>query len=303
MSLLTPDVEPLWIARYDYEAGWRLPPHTHRDYFQLILILSGTGEACIGKAHLLFQSGHLLFIRPRLRHGLTAGTTETVRTLDTKFKIRQPALRRACSQLDSVRRGVEPSVVSLLEAMHAEARRHDPLANEVCQTLLTQLLLSLLRKEPGPGKTATAVATQPGEGDSDLCGRMERFLRANCDRAIDQRILSEALHYSYRHLHGVWRKRHRESPLQALWDYRVDRATHLIRFSDYELKRIAELTGFASVHHFTRVFSRITGVSPARWRERERQGIRQDIAISPGFINPALTIQTTGAVRPSTAMH
>jgi AraC-like DNA-binding protein len=50
------------------------------------------------------------------------------------------------------------------------------------------------------------------------------------------------------------------------------------------------LTGFASVHHFTRVFTRLAGISPARWRERERDGVRQDIVLRPGFINPVLTL-------------
>src|SRR5882757_2323346 len=97
MALLTPDVEPLWIARYDYEAGWRLPLHAHDDYFQLIFVQSGTGEALLGPDRLSFQAGQL-FIRPRLRHGLTAGRVATVRTLDTKFRIRKSALRRACLQ-------------------------------------------------------------------------------------------------------------------------------------------------------------------------------------------------------------
>ena len=48
MPLLTQDIEPLWIARYDYEPLWHLPPHAHDDYFQIILIVSGTGEAVIG---------------------------------------------------------------------------------------------------------------------------------------------------------------------------------------------------------------------------------------------------------------
>lgn len=292
--LLTSDVEPLWIARYDYEAGWRLPRHAHGDYFQIIFVQSGAGEALLGPMHVPFQAGHLLFIRPRLRHGLTADRAATVRTLDTKFRIRRPALREACARLESLQRTVAPGVVSLLEAILAEARQPGALTNEYCQALLAQLLLLLLRKELAPGRPVVPPAVQPS-GELDLCGRMERFLRENCARKIDQGALSAALHYSYRHLHGVWRKRHDESPLQALWAYRVERAAHLIRYSDYELKRIAEVTGFASVHHFTRVFTRLAGVSPARWRDRERDGIRQDTAIRPDFVNRALTIQVGNA--------
>ena len=297
MPLLTQDIEPLWIARYDYEPLWHLPPHAHDDYFQIILIVSGTGEAVIGTDPRAFGPGQLLFLRPRLVHSLTAGPNEPVRTLDTKFLLHRKNLRTACRRLASFHPQVDERVVALIEAIHAEARRHGPFSNALCQTLFGQLLLRLLDAAP----TGAAVrapthlpAPPPAASTStdDLAQRLERYLRENCAQPIDQQKLSAALHYSYRHLHNVWLKHHRESPLQALWHYRVDRATQLIRYSDYELNRIAELTGFATVHHFTRVFTRLAGISPARWRERERSGVRQDIAIRPGFVNPALTIQT-----------
>ncbi len=290
MPLLTPDVEPLWIARYDYEPGWRLPLHTHEDYFQIIYVHSGTGDALIGSERQPFTAGHLLFLKPRLPHGLTAGPTSTVRTLDTKFRIRLPALRKACLRLAAFHKKIDSRAAAALEAIIAEARQPGGLTNELCQSMMAQILILLLRPESRSGATLSAPSADLPEGDIDLCRRMENFLHENCARKIDQQTLSDALHYSYRHLHAVWKKRHRESPLQALWAYRVDRAMHFIRYSDYEIKRIAELTGFASVHHFTRVFTRMTGVSPARWRDRERDGVRQDIVLRPGFINPVLTL-------------
>jgi transcriptional regulator GlxA family with amidase domain len=230
-----------------------------------------------------------------------------VRTLDTKFLLHRKNLRAACRQLEPFPSRVDHRVVTLLEAIHAEARRHSNFTNALCQTLFAQLLLRLLEnktEEAAARVPATALLpTASISDDDDLAQRLERYLRENCAQPINQQKLSAALHYSYRHLHNVWLKHHRKSPLQVLWHYRVDRASQLIRYSDYELKRIAELTGFATVHHFTRVFTRIAGISPARWRERERTGVRQDIAIRPGFVNPALTIQTTHQQRALPPAH
>lgn len=295
MPLLTRDIEPLWIARYDYEPQWHLPPHAHDDYFQIILIVSGTGEAIIGPERRLFGAGQMLFLRPRLLHGLTAGADESVRTLDTKFLLHRKNLRTACRRLASFHSSVDQRIVALLENIHTEARRHSPCSTALCQTLFSQLLVRLLDDTlAGTAARKPEISDPPRpmtNTEGFLAQRLERYLREHCAQPIGQQTLSAALHYSYRHLHKVWLKHHSESPLQALWHYRVDRATQLIRYSDYELKRIAELSGFTTVHHFTRVFTRITGTSPARWRKREREGVRQDIVIRPGFINPALTIQ------------
>jgi hypothetical protein len=91
---LTRDVEPLWIARYDYEPLWHLPRHAHDDYFQIILIVSGTGEAVVGADRSAFGAGQLLFFLPRLAHSLTARPTAPVRTLGTKFHITAPTCAR-----------------------------------------------------------------------------------------------------------------------------------------------------------------------------------------------------------------
>jgi hypothetical protein len=203
--LLTPDVEPLWIARYDYEPGWRLPLHAHDDYFQIIYVQSGTGDALIGSSRRPFAAGHLLFLRPRLRHGLTAGEKSTVRTLDTKFRVRLPALRRACNRLEAFQSAIDPGVVAALEAIIAEARQHRTLTNEVCQALLAQILVLLVRRAPAAGVLVTPAPSQLPAGELDLCRRVESFLHENCAQKIDQRTLSEALRYSYRHLHAVWK--------------------------------------------------------------------------------------------------
>jgi AraC-like DNA-binding protein len=291
MALLTRDLEPLWIARYNYQPGWRLPAHAHAHYFQLIWIITGEGHALIDGARVPLQPNQLLFLRPGLQHGLETSPHATVRTLDTKFRIHRASLRRACRQLEAVHLHVDRRVSALLEAMHAEADQPGTLVSEISQTLLVHALLLLLRKDAPPSTAKTFPAA--GRSDpSDLCDRLGQYLSEHCAEKIDQRTLSDALHYSYRHLHAVWLTRHDESPLQALWKYRVERAKHMIRYSDYELKRVAELSGFLTIHHFTRVFTRIAGTSPARWREQERHSIRRDLVLQPGFVNRPLTIRT-----------
>ena len=261
-------------------------------------MVSGDGEALLGSERCRFHAGQLLFLPPRFRHGLMAGASGPVRTLDTKFRLHHPRLRAACRRLEVFHPRVDERVITLLEAIHAEARRQGPHTEDICQNLFAQLLLRLLQAGTLPLPAPLPSPSDPGE-EERLSRRLERFLRENCTRSLDQAALSAALNYSYRHLHNVWQREHHESPLQALWRYRIARAMQLIRYSDYELKRIAELSGFVTVHHFTRVFTRLAGLPPARWPDRERAGIRQDVVIRPGFINPDLTIQSGGPRTPA----
>ncbi len=298
MALLTQDVDPLWIARYDYRPGWRLPQHQHSGYFQLIQIISGNGTALLGATSVPLESRQVLFLPPGFEHGLEIARGSIVCTLDTKFRVRHSALRRACLRLPPVHMQSDRRIQTLLETMHAEAELRGAVANEICQTLLTQVLLLLLQKSLSSSAVAPALRLDETD-ETSLCGRVGHFLRENSGRRIDQKVLSRAFNYSYRHLHARWHAKYGESPLQSLRRHRVETAMQIIRYSDYELKRIAEMTGFASIHHFSRVFREIAGDSPARWRDREKFSIGRDIVLKRGFVNQALTQTTTRGSRVS----
>jgi AraC-like DNA-binding protein len=56
------------------------------------------------------------------------------------------------------------------------------------------------------------------------------------------------------------------APYQWLVQRRVDVAKSLLEERRHSLSDIAFECGFADQSHFTRVFSRITGLSPGAWR-------------------------------------
>lgn len=61
-----------------------------------------------------------------------------------------------------------------------------------------------------------------------------------------------------------------EPPHQWLLRKRIERAKELLRFSDLSLAEVAAACGFADQSHLTRVFGRIEGATPGRWRQRAR---------------------------------
>jgi AraC-like DNA-binding protein len=58
------------------------------------------------------------------------------------------------------------------------------------------------------------------------------------------------------------------SPHQWLQRHRVERAKSLLAASRSSIAEIASICGFADQSHLSRVFSRLTGDSPAAWRRR-----------------------------------
>jgi AraC-like DNA-binding protein len=69
----------------------------------------------------------------------------------------------------------------------------------------------------------------------------------------------------------------------------VEKACELMIYSDYSLKQISEMTGFKSIHHFSRVFREQKGISPGQFCRMEREGIRKDVYIDDSFDNTVST--------------
>ena len=62
---------------------------------------------------------------------------------------------------------------------------------------------------------------------------------------------------------------------------RMEHTKHMLLSTELPIKRIAERCGFTDIHYFTRMFRRITSLTPKVYRE---QGISEKIWAKPYFI-------------------
>jgi AraC family transcriptional regulator len=69
------------------------------------------------------------------------------------------------------------------------------------------------------------------------------------------------------HLARVFRQRHGCTVSDYVRGLRIEYARHCLRTSDTALARIALAAGFSDQSHFSKVFKRQTGMSPAVYRE------------------------------------
>jgi AraC-like DNA-binding protein len=56
------------------------------------------------------------------------------------------------------------------------------------------------------------------------------------------------------------------TPMDTFQELRIAEACRLLRYSEASIESVAEATGFADRHHFSRVFKRRMGRPPAAWR-------------------------------------
>ncbi|MGG1519303.1 AraC family transcriptional regulator [Paenibacillus oryzisoli] len=99
---------------------------------------------------------------------------------------------------------------------------------------------------------------------SKLCAYMQK----NVDRKLTLPDLAQYLYISESHLRLLFRKTLGISPSTYLRQLRLQRAKELLVNTSYSLKEIAELSGFESLNHFSRVFSTYESVPALQYRKR-----------------------------------
>jgi len=92
------------------------------------------------------------------------------------------------------------------------------------------------------------------------------YLEQHLDQPIDNAKLAASMHIHQQTMLRLFKAELGRPPQEYLRQMRADKASWFLRFSDEPIKAIAEKTGFCDRYHFTKVFTALTGQSPARFR-------------------------------------
>ncbi len=172
---------------------------------------------------------------------------------------------------------------SRLEDLAIEPSRpvKDPTVTALASAMLPALAfperISLLFHDHLCSALATHLVTAYGRTNEVRSGgtlapwqekRVKEMIAANLDGEIRLADLAAECRLSVGHFVRAFRRTANTTPYQWLLQRRIDHAKTLMRDGAQTLADVALACGFADQSHFTRTFSRLVGVSPRAWRNR-----------------------------------
>lgn len=98
------------------------------------------------------------------------------------------------------------------------------------------------------------------------------YLHAHCTGPLTLGALASEAGLSLFHFARSFRQEFGVPPHQFLQELRIERGKHLLSRSSYGHAEISRMLGFSSPSHFTRVFRKVAGVTPAAFRNQMRGG-------------------------------
>lgn len=105
-------------------------------------------------------------------------------------------------------------------------------------------------------------APDPGpQNHGDAVNRARRFIRENCSDDITLIQIADFSNLSPYHFHRIFLEKTGVSPHEYLIQQRIVKARDLLSGKD-SLSLVALETGFADQSHFSRIFKRMTGITP-----------------------------------------
>ncbi len=95
---------------------------------------------------------------------------------------------------------------------------------------------------------------------------IERFIEEHLAETPALPLICDHFSFSRTYLCRVFKEETGTSPIDYWINLKIKEAKKLIREGNHNITQISELLGYTSIHHFTRMFKRVTGLSPTAYK-------------------------------------
>ena len=107
-----------------------------------------------------------------------------------------------------------------------------------------------------------------GKGGVDVMDQAIHYMHDNLQRKLTLQEIAEYLHYSPSHFSSVFHKRTGFPPIDYFTRLKVQKACEYLDLHGMKINQICPLLGYDDPLYFSRVFTKIMGVSPSRFKNR-----------------------------------
>jgi AraC-like DNA-binding protein len=243
-----------------YPPGGRFGPRLQKD-IQLVLLYTGNMDVTIEGKLLQVQPGHIILLTPGREETFVFARKEE--TWHRWISVHLTELSEdAIHYLNSL-----PIILPLTEEMN---RLTDLMLSLQIQSQQDDLLMRTLG--------LAALHLYPSESIQYRQQREKHpsvymaisWIRDHYAREFTLIELAKQSGISPEHLVRLFRKDMRRTPIQYVWEYRVERAMELLIHTGISVFEVAQRCGFKTSHHFSRMIKQATGRTPTQIRQSSR---------------------------------
>lgn len=242
------------------------PLHRHDSICELLLVYRGTGTYYVNGKSYPLSEGSVIYYNQGDLHEVISETENEIGDycigITNLHRCNLPPNCLISPDEPSVRHagGLFPMLRSMCEQMYALEGTNEEgklTAQLLCAAII--LLTSQIEGFPLTG------AKESDEAHMVL--RIRNYLNAHFMEDITLDTAGEALGCSATYISHIFKKATGRTPIQYMIHRRIGHAQTLLISTDHPVTRIATIVGYDNTNYFSTIFSKVVGMSPARYRE------------------------------------
>lgn len=247
-----------------YPPGWSISPHRHKQH-EIGLVRLGECIIQAGKELHRLRSGDVFFFPSGVPHGFSTNSTSGVAFVVVQFpELEKDLLRRLRNSPPVGRFSLFELEVSLfLDICHKlqrEVAGNLPFAEVQCRALLSELFVLLLRS--ASRRVGSYVSPRQGR----IVEKALQVIHHQYQDDIRIQDLAREVGLSPQHFRELFKQYVGVSPKRYLMTLRLQKSKCMLLHSEYSVTDVASRLGFGSIQQFSKVFRKLTGLSPTEWR-------------------------------------
>lgn len=113
-------------------------------------------------------------------------------------------------------------------------------------------------------------AVEQEADDGDLVAAAIHYMKENVEKKLTLKKLAEHIGYSASHFSALFHARTGYSPLSYFNQLKVQQACRLLDFSNMKINQICYKMGIDDCYYFSRLFTKVMGVSPREYKKQKK---------------------------------
>ena len=113
-----------------------------------------------------------------------------------------------------------------------------------------------------------SVPSQEHSRHEKIIIEAKRFIESNFAKALNLKDVAEAVYLSPNYFSNLFKHYTNYTFHEYLIKIRIENAKKLLNRLDLNVSQVSNLTGYDDPNHFSKVFTKITGYSPQKYRQK-----------------------------------
>lgn len=252
-------IENLYTFFYhEKERGFLFSGESH-SMLELTYVDQGTLHSVVEGQDLLLEQGDMMIYGPGQWHMQYADMEVAPRYVTISFD----AAGGDLSKLTNRKFRSPQKAIALLQQMLREQERMEVHANDMIISLLTVLLITLMREVDQPGDKL-----QPAHcinSENEIISRAQQYVSWHIREKLTVPMVAKNADVSTSYLTALFHKHLQISPGEYIRRIKLQESKQMIREGNMNFTEIATVLQYSTIHHFSRQFKEKFGLTPTEY--------------------------------------